>query len=457
MKKDNVHIALLMMVKNEKKRLHVTLNSVIGYVDSIVVFDTGSEDNTVEILKEFSAKNNIPLRLKQGEFINFAVSRNESLDFADTFEDIDYLLLLDTNDELKGGDNLINFVNKFHKEPDPKKSTGFLVCQEWFSGAYDKYYNMRFVKAREGWRYKGSVHEYMVNTKFIDNEHNAPVVCRIDDSIILYQDRTQDDDKSGKRFSRDKILLLKDYESNPKEPRTLFYLGQTLSCLNELEESTRYYLERTEVDGFIEEKFHAFLRAGDLSEKTNKQWEMCMGYYMKSFHILQRVEPLIKIAEYYLKKNQWMLSYMFVNLACELPFPDKAILFIDKKAYDYTRWHILGIVGWYSGHFKEGKLGVINALKVGVKNELDIKNLKFYEDREKRLGITEEVKDDYSVLQNNINNLENTLREVQQPVQQLTKVQFMNKSIEELKRTNPGLTLKQMNSRANMLWKKRNK
>jgi glycosyltransferase involved in cell wall biosynthesis len=459
MTKNRPHIALLMMVRNEHKRLHVSLNSVIGHVDSIVIFDTGSQDNTIEILETFSKEHNIPLRLKQGEFVNFEESRNVSLDFADTFKDIDYVLLLDTNDELRGGDKLRSFVNSFDKLEDPKKSTGFLVCQEWFSGAYDKYYNMRFVKAREGWRYRGSVHEYMVNTKFIGNEQNAPQVYRIDDSIVLFQDRTQDDDKSSKRYARDKELLLKDYLKDPKEPRTLFYLAQTLACLGELEDSIKYYLERTLVDGFLEEKFHAFLRAGDLSEKTNKPWEESMGYYMKSFHVLQRVEPLIKLAEYYLKKNQWILAFMFINLACSLPFPDKAILFIDKNAYDYKRWHILGIVGWYSGHFKEGKIGAMNAIKSGNNNELDTKNLKFYEDREKRLNISGEIIDEYSVNQQNINNLENTLNsqqsiQIQQP---LTKTQFMNKTIEELSKTNPGLTLKQKTSRANLMWKKRNK
>ena len=99
---DNVHVALLMMVKNETKRLLVSLESTIGYVNSIVIYDTGSTDDTIEILQKFSAKYKIPLRLKQGEFENFATSRNIALDFADTFDDIDYLLLMDTNDEIRG-------------------------------------------------------------------------------------------------------------------------------------------------------------------------------------------------------------------------------------------------------------------------------------------------------------------------------------------------------------------
>ena len=78
--KKKIHIALLIMVKNETKRLHVTLNSVIGHVNSIVAFDTGSTDDTIDILKKFSEKHNIPLRLKEGGFIDFSTSRNVSLD-----------------------------------------------------------------------------------------------------------------------------------------------------------------------------------------------------------------------------------------------------------------------------------------------------------------------------------------------------------------------------------------
>src|ERR1700752_372163 len=138
----SVHIAALMMVKNEHKRLGVTLESVKGIVQSIVLYDTGSTDDTIEIAQIFCNKHNIPLRLKTGEFVDFATSRNISLAFADTFPEIDYLLLLDTNDELRGGKTLRKYCEMFHNKPN----TGFLVCQEWWSGQYDKYYNMRLIK-----------------------------------------------------------------------------------------------------------------------------------------------------------------------------------------------------------------------------------------------------------------------------------------------------------------------
>ena len=44
----------------------------------------------------------------------------------------------------------------------------------------------------------------------------APPVIKIPDNIVLYQDRTQDDDKSFKRFTRDKELLLKEVHHRVK-------------------------------------------------------------------------------------------------------------------------------------------------------------------------------------------------------------------------------------------------
>ena len=419
------HIALLIMCKNESFRIHVTLESIIGFVDSVVCFDTGSTDNTIEIVQNFCAKNNIPLHLKQGTFSDFSTSRNESLDFADTFSEIDYLLLMDINDELRGGQYLRKVTSEFSSKPQ----SAFLVCQQWYSGRLDYYYNVRFVKTRCGWRYKGRVHEYMQknNTSTTEvNDDTQNSLVKLSDELILYQDRTKDDDKSAKRYARDKVLLLEDYKQNPKEPRTLFYLAQTCECLNQQDDAYYYYKLRSKEGGFQEEVFHALHRLGKISIRLKHDfYDSTIGWFMKAFEHSKRAEPLVDIADYYLEKKQWALGFNFASMACELTYPSNCLLFIDKNVYDYQRWHLLGIAGYYVQKYKEGKMGCLKAIEAGHNSELDKMNLTFYENIEK-----EEAQKD------------------------MTKKQFFTAHEKQLRSENPKITEKQLNTKLKKMWKK---
>jgi glycosyltransferase involved in cell wall biosynthesis len=452
-------IGLLMMVKNEKKRIHVTLQSVVGCVDAFIIFDTGSSDNTVDIIRKFSEKYKINIYLIQGGFVNFCISRNTSLYYADKIG-VDYLLLLDCNDELRGGKNLRVLANDFMDKPN----NSFLVCQEWYTGVSDKYYNIRFVKNRCGWRYRGSVHEWMKDTTREGPDPAHPVIRIPDESgIVLYQDRTQDDDKTGKRFNRDRELLLKEYNDNPKDTRTLFYLAQTCECLNLFEEAFYYSKLRLELEGFLEEKFHSYMRCGSLSMILEHSWEDSLGWYMKAYEHSLRVEPIVKIADYYrfmaikhdkeenkrymdhqkeeegkvnvigYKKVEfkrkfnhfWRVSYMYLHEACDLSYPTHCILFVDKGMYDYYRWHLMGIVGFYVGKFEEGKAASIKALGTGINKSENQKILEFY-----------------------------TSRDANNAVGPSEKIQFINKLVGELKCQNPNIGIEKLQARAAAMWKK---
>jgi glycosyltransferase involved in cell wall biosynthesis len=463
-------IGLLMMLKNEKKRLHVTLNSVIGVVDSLIIFDTGSTDNTIDIIKEFSEKNKINLYLIQGDFVNFSVSRNTSLYYADTIG-VKYLLLLDCNDELRGGANLKILARDFKDKPN----NAFLVCQEWFTGVSDKYYNIRLVKNKCGWRYRGSVHEWMKDTTREGPDPAEPVVRIPDDTgIILYQDRTKDDDKTSKRFHRDRELLLRDYSETPTDTRTLFYLAQTCECIGNLEEALYYSKLRLEVDGFIEEIFHSYMRCGNVCLALSHSWEDCLGWYMKAYNHSLRAEPLVKIADFYRHRaslhdkeeinkylehekvedkkvldsggvykkvsynrkpnNFWRLSYMFLHEACDLEYPYHCILFVDKGVYDYYRWHLMGIIGYYVGKYEEGKAASLKAISIGLNKVENEKILKFYTDREEKCSETEGVIG---------------------PIQNETRAQFITRVSGILKKQNPNVQIEKLQKRALAMWKKR--
>ena len=432
-----VNIAVLMMVKNEHKRLHVTLESIKNFADSLIIYDTGSTDNTIQICKDFSEVNKIPLRLKEGEFVNFSDSRNVAIDFAESFDDVQYILMLDVNDELRGS----NKLRQFAEENIDSEKSAFLVQQQWWSGSLNKYYNTRFIKARTDWRYKGVVHEYLHNDKNI----NDKILQRIGyDEILLYQDRTQDDDKTGKRFVRDEKLLKDEYLKDPTEPRTVFYLAQTYSCLNDYENAHYYYKARTTLVGFYEERFHSFLKCGEMSEKIGLDWYESFTLYMKAYELIPRVEPLLKIGAHYQSKKNWLLATTFFDLACKLKYPDSCILFVDRLSYEYRRWHLYSIVAYYADFFKEGEATCKIAIEAGKKNninvERDIKNLEIYEQKIKEItsintGTIEQNKKE--MIANNI----------------ITKKEFMKSKHAELKHEFPNLTEKQLDVRLKLLWK----
>jgi hypothetical protein len=109
-------------------------------------------------------------------------------------------------------------------------------------------------------------------------------------------------------------------------------------------------------------------------------WEESMKWYIKAFECIPRVEPLLKISIHYRDKN-WLLCFTFADLACKLDYPEKCILFIDQVAYDYMRWHILSLSGWYSGFHEQGKIGCLKALQARPNSELDKNNLMFYQEK----------------------------------------------------------------------------
>lgn len=389
--KDKIVVA--MMVKNEEARIRqTTLQSIKDYSSTVIIYDTGSTDNTIEVIKEWCIENGLSFHCKLGEFVDFSTSRNILLDFCDEVlaGKEKYLLLLDAHDELQNGDVLLDFVST--KEEETANFSGFYLTQRWLSGsAIDSYFNVRMVKSGRNWRYKGVVHEYI--SCLDSNSSEGSGIYKLD-GVYLYQDRTADDDKSAKRFARDKDLLYKEYLKNPHESRTLFYLAQTCGCLGQNEEAYKYYLLRIKEGGFNEEIYHALYRLGDTSVALGHSWEESMTWYLKAFQHSQRAEPLVRIATYYKDNNlleegksEWHTCYMFSSMACQLIYPINQFLFVNKKAYTYDRWHLLGISAYYVGKYDEGRQACIKAIEAENK-PVDRSNLRFYIQKDLELSQT---------------------------------------------------------------------
>jgi len=375
-------IAAVMMGLNEEDVVMTTLSSIAS-LDEIVFYDTGSSDNTISIVRSFAESHDIPLHLLEGQVNlydektkgDFSTTRNTLLNFANETATSDFFLLLDCNDEARRPDKL----REFCETADPNVNA-WLCRQEWSTPAINVYFNVRLIRPNKGWTYKGSVHE------FISNGDDQPGKVR--NEFTIYQDRTVKGAASTNRYKRDLGLLLRDHANNPQETRTVFYLAQTYECLGDREMAFFYYKLRAEMDGFLEEKFHACMRAGHKASGDES-----IKWFMKALEVKKRAEPLCRLATHYRLTGNNLLAYSFARAATLLPKPVEDILFTDPIDYDYTRWHELSIVAYYVAQdsvgpeaygskekiMAEGRYACNEALQAGGNRELDVSNSRFYE------------------------------------------------------------------------------
>ena len=377
------NICLLMMVKNEEDVILKTLESVIGTVNSIVIYDTGSVDDTIKIITEFSDRHkDITLRIKNGEFVDFSTSRNIAIEFAEEDESIDFLLLLDANDVLQDGDKLIEFATAELNNDENKSSFeygAYMIKQRWYySSKHDDYFNTRFFRPRLSWKYQRPVHEYLYRTDGVQGTAKHAT------GGVITQDRNIDAHKSYERFKRDKDILMKEHLKDPSDARTVFYLAQTYSGLGMSEEAYHYYKLRTHLEGFYEEVFQSYVKLGDIATLLDMEPSVIIKWYTLALHKLHRLEPVNKLAEFYLFRsnlsNSKSLAWMYTSLAQKMKPPTDALLWVDKDAYYYKRYHLHGIAAYYCNEYESGSI----ACKIAIARkglDVDKNNLKFYDDK----------------------------------------------------------------------------
>ena len=90
-------ICLNMIVKNESKIIKRLLETVQPLIDTYCICDTGSTDNTIDIIKSFFDNVNISGKIVKEPFRNFEYNRNYALKQCYGMDSADYILFLDAD------------------------------------------------------------------------------------------------------------------------------------------------------------------------------------------------------------------------------------------------------------------------------------------------------------------------------------------------------------------------
>jgi len=356
-------LCLNMIVKNESKIITRLLESVLSIIDCYCICDTGSTDNTIEIIEDFFKSKNKYGKVVKEPFKNFCHNRNFSLQACKDMSD--YVLLLDADMIIE----IYNFDKKILKSAD---SFNILQGNESFY-----YQNMRIIKNNGLYKYVGVTHEY------IDCPSNNTIL-QIDKNSIFIIDIGDGGSKHNK-FERDMHLLIDGINEEPNNERYYFYLANTYHDLGRFGEAINVYKKRIELGGWNQEVWYSYYRIGLCYKNMNKISD-AFYYWLEGYDYLpERLEAIYEIIHYYRNISKHKLCKYFYNLALDILNQNndtESYLFLYNDVYTYKLYFEYTIFAAYI-NIKNINNEIIkvfnNCNDSNILNNL-LSNMKFYKD-----------------------------------------------------------------------------
>jgi glycosyltransferase involved in cell wall biosynthesis len=324
-------ICLNMIVRNEAPVIRRCLESVRPLIDHWLVVDTGSSDDTPDVVRE--TLDGVPGDLVQRPWKDFGHNRNEALDLGRPHAD--YLLTIDADEELVIPQDFVM----------PELDAGGYEIRQEISGSEVVFYRIQLIRADLPWRWVGRVHEVL----HCDAE--AKVRRLPDVTNVGFYDSTRNVDRQAK-FESDVRLLQLDLEERPDDPRTVFYLAQSLRDSGDPEGALRYFTKRVQLGGWDEERWYAAFQTAAMAERLGRQHAIVLDAYLGAFALRPtRAEPLCELARYLRQSGDFALAYVYAAAAVTIDRPTSDILFIDDSIYRWRALDELAVACHWIGRF----------------------------------------------------------------------------------------------------------
>lgn len=332
-------ICLNMIVKNESKIIERLLESVFPLIDSYCICDTGSTDNTIEIIESFFESKKEIKRIDgivvNEPFRDFGYNRTFALKQCLNLQNADYLLLIDADMILTVDPDLD--ITAFKETLSSHDA--YFVFQG--SDAF-LYKNVRILKNNADYSYWGVTHEYVKtpsNTKY-------ELIPR---SQIFIKDIGDGGSKTEK-FTRDVTLLKRGLEEFPDNDRYTFYLANSYRDLKDYANAIKTYKDRIKIGGWKEEIWYSYYSIGkcyrDMDDIAN-----AIYYWLEAYNFLpERAENIYEIINHYRSNEKYKLAHSFYKLADSIKEKTQTTddhLFLQKDVYEYKLDYEFSIIGYY--------------------------------------------------------------------------------------------------------------
>jgi GR25 family glycosyltransferase involved in LPS biosynthesis len=311
-------LCLNMIVKNESHIILNTLKMLVSKLtfDHWVICDTGSTDNTCEIITTFFKEKQIPGTLYQDEWVDFSHNRNLALQRA--FGLTDLLFIFDADDEIHGNIT-IPFENNCH---------GYLV--NFGSNMGISYQRVLLINNRTKWIFRSVIHEYISCL-----EKNI-IIGTIEGDYYVVSGKSGSRNKDPNKYLNDALILEKEYNialaaNDSIYNRYGFYCANSYRDAGNIQEAIKWYKIVLKNDNWSQEKYLACYFLYKLYTSTN-EIHTALFYLIESLQYdRERFECIYELIQYYCIEDKISIAYMYYTLIKDF-YENKYlnITYIDK-------------------------------------------------------------------------------------------------------------------------------
>jgi glycosyltransferase involved in cell wall biosynthesis len=325
-----LRVGLCMIVKNESHIIHEVMNATVDLIDTYVIVDTGSTDNTIECINKFYTEKGVTGKVFERPWKDFGTNRSEALALCD--DHMDYIVMIDADDLMGFPTNGKELLKQILCKTSPN------MCNILIKRGTLEYNRMQIFKARDSWKYVGVLHEYPTNGKKGNVMINLPreifMVGRCLGGRSLLE---------GNKYKRDAEVLLKALETEPENERYMFYLAQSYRDAGMKDEAIEWYKKRIAAGKWIEEVYISALHISRLL--NDKDWAWKAHEYNP-----KRSESLVSYMSYCRANAKWSRELLSMALyASTIPKPTDQQLFVETDIYDWRVLDELAIIAHYTG------------------------------------------------------------------------------------------------------------
>lgn len=218
-------ISVCMIAKNEGKRIERCLSSLMPYGFEIVVADTGSTDNTIDIARKFTDK------IFTFDWCDdFSAARNFSISMAS----FDWIFMIDCDEYIKSMDveELAYFMEHLsHAAGSVSREnvSGTSSALDYYTDRTERLFN------RSLYHYTGTIHEQLTPIS------GGKMECFLLNTVLYHDGYVMTDREREEKSRRNLSLLLKQSEKEPDNPYVYYQLGKAFDMAGDYGKACQYY------------------------------------------------------------------------------------------------------------------------------------------------------------------------------------------------------------------------